>query len=196
MAILGTYVFKPKYDISLVRNILETFVDEWLHWRQSGVYFSWHIDRTYPDKNVPEGYLKVDVEMDEGSVQDFTEYCWDSHCVTSDDLTRNMFVLLDEEGFFNAEWVNELDSIDDLPSYDEIDVEAIVGYGTKNPKYYGFYERELMEVVAALAEVDTRVMSFWGSECHVGIRDNTCGLTKTKMISPIDYLMNVPLENK
>ena len=192
MAILGTYVFKPKHDTKLVKSIIGRITDKWFHFGQCGAYISWSSDLLSPDPSIPPGYVKMDLEMDEGSVSDYTEYCYDDSAVTSEELTENMLVLLDQEGFFDALWINECD---ELPA--EL-AHAVTGHGTDNPKCYTFYEREFMEVLTALAENDSRVLSFWGSECFIAKRvsDGDGGYAKTTRVSLLDYAMNVPMENK
>jgi hypothetical protein len=101
MANLGTYVFKPKYDIHITQRIIDTFTQEWLGWNHSGAHIYWHDRVLHGHRELPEGYIKFDIEMECGSMEDFSETCWHEDPVSAEHLTNDLFVLLIESGFFD-----------------------------------------------------------------------------------------------
>ena len=143
MAILGTIIFKPKYDIGITRGIIEKFTQEWLRWEDTGAYIAWSNDRHYQttERRLPEGYFRIDIEMDSGCLEDFTEICWCEETISAAHLTDDMFILLVEEGFF------------------------------EDPEDYHFYERELTEVLSTLSANDSRLLSFWGDQSFVSQKE-------------------------
>lgn len=133
MATLGTFVFKPKYDLHITKKILETFTQEWLQWTDAGAYIYWHEAKTGADA-LPQGYVKFDIDMDCGNLEEYSETCWHEDPVSAEHLTNDLFVLLIEAGFFD-------------------------------PGEYHFHERELTEVVTALSDRDSRLLTFWTDRC-------------------------------
>ena len=101
MASLGTYAFKPKYDIHITRRIIDTFTQEWLGWDQSGAHIYWHERVLHGHNKLPEGYIKFDIEMETGDMESFSEICWHEDPVSAEHLTNDMFILLAESGFFD-----------------------------------------------------------------------------------------------
>lgn len=186
MAILGNFVFKPK-NFEISKKVIEGFTDSWLNWDDHGIYINYSTD---DDDRIPEGYVSLEICQDDGNLQYYTESCYSDEPITGYDLTNHMMVVLDQEGFFDASWVND--------NYDKDEAaadERIVGFGTDNPKYYSFEDRELSEVISCLQENNTRSLSFWGTSVYIVEKDNK-GQETAKSMPLVDYALNVSLPEK
>ncbi len=149
MATLATYVFKPRYPKEMMGMVLESFTQYWLNWCDTGVHLHWRND-------APDGYVKVDIDVD-GHMDQYSETCWSEAPVGSHDLTDSMFVLLDQTGFFDGEWL-----LEDPEAW--TGDERVSGLGTDKPKFYSFFERELDEVIRHMCEDGSRMMCFWSDK--------------------------------
>jgi hypothetical protein len=161
----GNFVFKPK-NRELAVKVISHFCNKFLGWEDCGTW----ADFSPVDKDEPEGYILLAINSESFDAESFTECCYIDEPVDAEDLTEHMFVLLDEEGFF------------DCP--DEED-----------GKLYSLEDRELSEVVSALSQNSSRVLSFWGT--HVWLTDkDEKGNSRSKTESLIDYALNVSFEEK
>tara|TARA_R110000824_G_scaffold305010_2_gene492778 strand:- start:2 stop:568 length:567 start_codon:yes stop_codon:yes gene_type:complete len=177
MSTLATFVFKPRYPVEMTGLILESFTQHWLGWCDSGVHIYWR-------KDAPDGYVKFDVET-EGGTEYYSETCFREDLVESCDLTDSMFVLLDQAGFFDAEWLNENWDTEEMQ-----EDERVSGLGTETPKFYSFFERELDEVVRHLCEDGSRMMSFWSDKVHV-VDLETPKSFKAKNVSLTEHVLKM-----
>lgn len=157
----GTYIFKPKSE-EISRLVIEAFGQGWLSWEESGTYIRWISKaNSGPNQKLPEGYVKVDIEC-EGSAQEYTECCWHDFPVESSHLTNDMLIVLDEEDFFFRDDNGE--------------------------KIYNFEDRELSEVIVALAQNNSRVVSPWSDGVWISEKDDK-GKSTARCASTTKYLL-------
>jgi len=182
MSLLGNFVFKPK-SLEISKKVIEGFTNEWLEWNDIGVYIE------YTDYRVPKGYINLEIHSEDCNLERFTECCYLDEPVTSADLTSHMMVVLDHDGFFEAHHINDCYSKEQAE-----EDERIVGFGTDNPKYYSFEDRELSEIIACLQENNSRSLSFWNTNVYITEKDES-GMTKSKSMPLIEYALNVSLED-
>tara|TARA_Y100000310_G_C20138483_1_gene559154 strand:- start:50 stop:559 length:510 start_codon:yes stop_codon:yes gene_type:complete len=162
---LGNFVFKPK-NRKLAVKVISHFCNKFLGWEDCGVWAAF----SPVDKNEPEGYIIMTFDSENVDTERFTECCFTEEPVDAEDLTEHMFVLLDEEGFF------------DCP-------------GEENGKFYSLEDRELSEVVSALSQNSSRVISFWSTHVFLTDKDEK-GDTRSRRESLIDYALNASFEDK
>jgi len=156
----GTYIFKPKSE-EISRLVIEAFGHGWLNWEESGTYMRWIDKSNSGATKLPEGYVKVDIEC-EGSTQEYTECCWHDYPVESSHLTNDMLIVLDEENFFFQ--------------------------GDDGEKIYNFEDRELAEVIVALAQNNSKVVSPWSDSVWISEKDDK-GKSSARFESMINYLI-------
>ena len=144
---LTNFVFKPK-NLEIAKMVIEGFVNDWLHWHDHDIYIGW------TDRDLPHGYIKFYAESENPS-EYFSECCFSDDPVTSRHLTDYMMIALEQDGFFDAPWLN-----DDGQRNIEIEDARASGADTDDPKWFSFEDVELSEIVAALSANDSRVMSF------------------------------------
>ena len=152
---LTNFVFKPK-NLEIAKMVIEAFANEFLGWADNGVYIAWC------DRDMPQGYIKLCAESEGTATDYFSECCFSDEPVTSRHLTEHMMIALDDEGFFDAPWLTD-GSQRDLESTDE----RAFGLETENPKWFSFEDVELSEVVAALSQNDSRIMSFYSDRVFI-----------------------------
>jgi|10_taG_2_1085330.scaffolds.fasta_scaffold05869_12 hypothetical protein len=90
-----TYLFKPRFDISLAAKPLNCFLSDFLMWEDNSV--NWNIK---PVKG-KDGWYMLDAYQDAGSSEGYSEACWHKETVTSEQLTEDMMVLIVESGICN-----------------------------------------------------------------------------------------------
>ena len=165
MSSIVNYVFKPKHGTQLARKIIGSFVNKYLLYEEHGFYLYWR-EKRHVDP-LPEGYVEFTIESDDGNMEYFTETCFGQGDITSGNLTDDFFAMLDD-------------------SFWEKDSDGNI--------YYSFEDRELMEVVMALAADGSRVVS---TDAHtaswVGHQEAN-GEWKVDRIDTTSHLLNVPLE--
>ena len=137
---LSTYIFKPKHGIEIISKVVNCFVGDWLSWHDFGV--EWHIA---PMKD-REGWYKFTADPDyQGSFEGFSEMCWSDEPISGKDLTESMMVLLVEAGITSPH--------DDA------------GHGDPGDHY--LIDVELAEVIIALSEDDSSILSPWDESLWV-----------------------------
>jgi len=139
---LTTFLFKPKYDIELAAKPINSFVNDFLQWEDSGI--NWDI-RPLEGR---EGWYKLYAYQEaEPHGMGFTETCWMDIEITPEQLTGDMMVLLVEAGICNEH------KDDDI--------------GT----WYNMTDVELSQVISAVCDKDSYVYSPCEDELwfhHVG----------------------------
>jgi|TARA_R110000851_G_scaffold48168_3_gene116665 hypothetical protein len=156
----GTYIFKPKSE-EISRLVIEAFGHGWLNWENSGTYIRWIDKSNSRKKYLPEGYVLFDIEC-EGDSSEYTECCWHDYPVEASHLAQDMLVVLDEENFF---------PLDD-----------------NGEKIYNFEDRELAEVIIALSQNNSRIVSPFGSDVWVCEKNNK-GKTTSRNVDMTKYLL-------
>ena len=134
MPTLASYCFKPKYGPEIAEKIIERFVNKFLSYDHEGFYLHWR--RHVPGRlhrPVPEGWLEFYIDTENGNLEAFSETCYWEETVDGCDMTEHFFALLGQD-FWPQDGDGNL--------------------------VYDLYERELFEVVGALAAPGTRVVSF------------------------------------
>jgi hypothetical protein len=126
---LCTFIFKPKHDIELAIKPINSFVQNFLYWEDSGV--DWDI-RPVEDR---EGWYKLYAYQEGEGNDGFTECCWNEEEITPKQLTEDMMVLLVEAGICNEHKEEEI--------------------GT----WYNLLDVELSQVISAVSEDDSYVYS-------------------------------------
>tara|TARA_R100001163_G_scaffold59760_1_gene48668 strand:- start:4198 stop:4668 length:471 start_codon:yes stop_codon:yes gene_type:complete len=112
-------------------------------------------------KDCPDGYYRVEIEV-EGIAQEYTEACWQNAPLTASDLADDMFIVLHEQGFFECDEEGE--------------------------PIFSFEDRELCEVITALAENSSRIISPWMDNVWIADKDKD-GTVKTRAASTLNYLL-------
>jgi hypothetical protein len=112
-------------------------------------------------RDCPDGYYRVDIDI-EGPAEEFTELCWSQAPVTAKDLTDDMFIVLHEQGFFYNDYDGEIN--------------------------FSFEDRELCEVIVALAANNSRIISPWMDNVWIAEKDSE-GKSTHRSVSTLNYLM-------
>tara|TARA_B100000287_G_C20519460_1_gene736318 strand:+ start:544 stop:1002 length:459 start_codon:yes stop_codon:yes gene_type:complete len=126
-------MFKPKYGIEIVNKVLKCFVEDYLDWYSNG--YDWSLRKV---ESKHEGWLILEVWPEEASSY-FTETSFIEDPITNEQLTKDMFVLLTENG----------------PAFKD---------GDDSEEIYSLYEVDLSEVIVALSQTGTRVYSPYGAK--------------------------------
>ena len=167
MPAFGSFIFKPKHGTEIARKIIERFCHEHLGWEHEGFYIYWR-NTSHTHIPVPDGYVEFYIETEAGNLEGFSECCYDERELTGEDLTNGLFALLSEDFWYEK----DDGSID-----------------------YSFYERELGEIVNALADEGTRVCSFGaGRQAWVSFQDSDKSWA-TVGVDTYDFLMKHPVES-
>ena len=168
---LASYIFKPKHGTQLAMTVIERFCNDFLHWEHEGFYIHWRTaeqatkNGTQKYRPLPDGWVELNVETDSGSMEAWTESCYDERELEAGDMTDSFFAMLPQD-FWDKD--------------DEGKAE------------YNFYERELCEIVAALSDDDSRVISF-GSGRSVWIRGAASEKNRYETVDLLDYALTVPI---
>jgi hypothetical protein len=176
---IANFVFKPK-DPEIAKTVIDAFVNNWLDWAHNGFYYRW-----LENAELPEGYIYFSVEA-ESHVEGYAEACWSDAPVLAKDLVNSMFVVLEQEGLFDAPWLN-----DHEPAMYESDPRS-AGIGTDNPKWYSFEDVALHEILQCLAAPDSRIAAFDCGQVYITEKD-THGRFTRERVSLIDYALKYPL---
>lgn len=178
---IANFIFKPR-DFEIAKTIIEAFVADWLNWTESGFYYRW-LEKT----ELPEGYIYLSVETDGSSdVTSYHEGCWLDAPVLASHLVDSMFVVLEQEGLFDAPWLN-----DHEPAMYDSDPRS-AGIGTDNPRWYSFEDIELYEVLLCLAVPDSRITSFDCDQVFITEKDVDGSFTRER-VNLIDYALKYPI---
>ena len=129
----SSFMFKPKYGIEIVNKVLKCFVEDYLDWYSNG--YDWSLRKV---ESKHEGWLILEVWPEEASSY-FTETSFIEDPITNEQLTKDMFVLLTENG----------------PAFKD---------GDDSEEIYSLYEVDLSEVIVALSQTGTRVFSPYGAK--------------------------------
>ncbi len=129
----SSFMFKPKYGIEIVNKVLKCFVEDYLDWYSNG--YDWSLRKV---ESKHEGWLILEVWPEEASSY-FTETSFIEDPITNEQLTKDMFVLLTENG----------------PAFKD---------GDDSEEIYSLYEVDLSEVIVALSQTGTRVYSPYGAK--------------------------------
>jgi len=113
------------------------------------------------NRRCPEGYYRLEIEL-EGVAEEYTESCWNPVPVTAADLADHMFITLYDQGFFE----------------DDDDGETI----------FSFEDRDLAEVIIALAENNSRIISPWMDDVWIADKGSD-GKCEIRRPSTLDYLL-------
>lgn len=132
----SSWMFKPKYGIDIVSKVVDCFATSYLDWNHNGV--TWSFKETNK-----EGWYCLDVWIDGGHCEYYTETSFIERPVSSLELTESMFVLLVEAGVAFRDPDEEDDS-----------------------NYY-LHDVDITEVLAALCEDGTSVFAPAGSKCYI-----------------------------
>ena len=154
----GTYIFKPKSEAIALR-VIEAFGNGWLNWEESSSYMRARPVRK--DVLALAGYIQIDIDCD-GQTQENTECCWHDAPVETHHLTADMLVVLDEEDFFQPD--------DD------------------GNKIYNFEDVELSELVVALAQNNSRIISPFDAKVWICEKDENGKLTY-RTVDLINYFV-------
>ena len=171
MSELASYIFKPKYGTQLAITVIERFCNDFLHWGHEGFYIHWRTaekaikNGTQKYRPLPDGWVELNVETDNGNMEAWTESCYDDRELEAGDMTDSFFAMLPQD-FWHKD--------------------------NEGKAEYNFYERELCEIVAALSDDDSRVISF-GSGRSVWIRGAASEKNCFHTIDLLDYAMTVPI---
>lgn len=128
------------------------------HWLNWDVCGAYSIMST---DRCPKGYHRLEVYV-EGVAEEFSESCWSGEPVEAADLTNHMFIVLHDQGFFDEDDNGET--------------------------IFSFEDRELAEVVVALAANNSRVISPWMDDVWIVDKDSN-GATSHRRVEMLDYLL-------
>ena len=132
----SSWMFKPKYGIDIVSKVVDCFATSYLDWSHNGV--DWGFKETNK-----EGWHCMDVWIDSGNCEYYTETSFTERPVSNLELTESMFVLLVEAGVAFRDPDEEDDS-----------------------NYY-LHDVDITEVLAALCEDGTSVFAPVGAKCYI-----------------------------
>lgn len=111
-----------------------------------------------------DGYFRVDIYI-EGVSQEYSECCWSDQTVSSADLTEHMFIVLYEAGFFLED--------------------------DQGDPMFSFEDRELVEVIAAMAANGSRIIAPDASTVWITEKDDHGKISATVARSMLDYMLNI-----
>ena len=93
MPMLGSYIFKPRYDAMLSEKIINGFLNDFCDYENAGFYTYWH----NATKDLPSGYVQFSIETDNGDLEQYSEMSFEDTELTAEQLTRDMYVLLGQD---------------------------------------------------------------------------------------------------
>ena len=167
---LASYIFKPKHGPELAMKVIERFCDDFLDYGHEGFYLRWRtaeqarLNGTDKYRPLPEGYVEFAIETENGNLEVFSECCYKERELEASDLTESFFAMLPSDFWYE---------VDGMPEYH-------------------FYERELAEVVAALSDNDSRVISF-GCGRSAWVKGSALENNTYKTVDLLDYALTVPI---
>ena len=168
---LASYIFKPKHGPELAMKVINRFCDDFLHYDHEGFYLYWRTPKSIKASGVgatrpiPEGFVEFTIETDTGNLEAWSETCYSERELEAGDLTEGFFAILSEDFWYTDE---------------------------EGKAEYHFYERELAEIVAALSDDDSRVVSF-GTTRQAWVRGNKAENNRYETVDLLDYALTVPI---
>ena len=166
---LTSYIFKPKHGAEVSKKILEAFCADYLAFGLEGLYLWWRDNPPSGRLSIPEGYVEFHVEA-EGSIEHFSETCYHHEELTASQLAEDLYILLGDDF-----WHDDSDS---------------------GRKLYTFEDRELSEVVEALCDPGSRMVSFGSGREVYTVDINSDGKCSRKHVDMLDYALTVHIVNK
>lgn len=169
MTELASYIFKPKHGPELAMRIIERFCNDFLNYEDEGFYLHWRsAENAHPSslrrRPLSDGYVEFIIETENGNLEAWTECCYSERELEASDLTESFFAMLPSDFWYR---------IDGKPEYN-------------------FYERELADIVGALSDDDSRVVSF-GNGRSAWVRGTSLENHKWETIDLLDYVQTVPI---
>ena len=161
---LTSYIFKPKHGAEVSKKIIEAFCSDYLVFGLDGLYIWWR--PRLPRLPIPEGYVEFHVDV-EGSIEHFSEVCHNPDELTASQLAEDLYILLGDDF-----WYDDPDSGGNL---------------------YTFEDRELSEIVEALCEPGSRMVSFGSGREVYAVDINSDGKCSRKHVDMLDYALTVPI---
>jgi len=168
---LGSYIFKPKHGADLAIKVIQRFCNDFLHYEHEGIYIHWRTkakveaNGTGKWRPLPDGFIEMCIEGDDFNLNAWTETCYEERRLDASDLTDSFFALLPQD-FWYADDAGKAE--------------------------YHFYERELCEIISALATDDSRVVTFGGGR-SMWVKDKSMENSGYKTIDLLDYALTVPI---
>jgi len=168
MASLTSYIFKPKHGKELAKIVIEVFCNDFLNYADCGNYLWWRDPVPGSVAPLPEGYVEFHIENDYNSEPDsFSESCYLDTEITAQQMADDMYVLLNKDFWY--------------PDHEN------------GGLLFNFEDRELCEVIIALADPSSRVVSF-GSDRRAFVSEvNSEGVGYHKNVDLLDYALSVPI---
>ena len=168
MASITSYIFKPKHGKELAKKVIEAFCNDFLNYEDCGNYLWWRDPVPASPVPLPEGYVEFHIENDYNSDPDsFSESCHFDTEITAQQMADDMYVLLNKDFWY--------------PDHEN------------GGLLFNFEDRELCEVIVALADPSSRVVSF-GSDRRVFVSEvNSEGVGYHKHVDLLDYALSVPI---
>jgi len=168
MASLTSYIFKPKHGKELAKKVIEAFCNDFLNYEDCGNYLWWRDPVPGSVVPLPEGYVEFHIENDYSSDPDsFSESCYLDTEITAQQMADDMYVLLNKDFWY--------------PDHEN------------GGLLFSFEDRELCEVIVALADPSSRVVSF-GSDRRAFVSEvNSEGVGHHKSVDLLDYALAVPI---
>ena len=168
MASLTSYIFKPKHGKELAKKVIEAFCNDFLNYEDCGNYLWWRDPVPGSVVPLPEGYVEFHIENDYNSDPDsFSESCHLDTEITAQQMADDMYVLLNKDFWY--------------PDHEN------------GGLLFSFEDRELCEVIVALADPSSRVVSF-GSDRRAFVSEvNSEGVGHHKSVDLLDYALAVPI---
>lgn len=168
MASLTSYIFKPKHGKELAKIVIEAFCNDFLNYADCGNYLWWRDPAPGSVVPLPEGYVEFHIENDYNSDPDsFSESCYLDTEITAQQMADDMYVLLNKDFWY--------------PDHEN------------GGLLFNFEDRELCEVIIALADPNSRVVSF-GSDRRAFVSEvNSEGVGYHKNVDLLDYALSVPI---
>ena len=168
MASITSYIFKPKHGQELAKKVIEAFCDDFLNYADCGNYLWWRDTNQPYSQSLPEGYVEFHIENDYSTDPDsFSETCYSDDEITAEQMANDMYVLLNKS-FWNRDDEN-------------------------GGLLFNFEDRELCEVVMALAEPDSRMVSFAAGRTAFVSEINAEGRGHCEHVDLLDYTLSVPI---
>ena len=168
MASITSYIFKPKHGKELAKKVIEAFCNDFLNYEDCGNYLWWRDPVPASPVPLPEGYVEFHIENDYNSDPDsFSESCPFDTEITAQQMADDMYVLLNKDFWY--------------PDHEN------------GGLLFSFEDRELCEVIVALADPSSRVVSF-GSDRRAFVSEvNSEGVGHHKSVDLLDYALAVPI---
>ena len=170
MSELASYIFKPKHGPELAMKVVNRFCDDFLHYDHEGFYLHWRTSKSIKASGMgtrrplPEGFIEFTIETDNGNLEAWSETCYSERELEAEDLTGSFFAILSEDFWYEHDG---------------------------KPEYH-FYERELCELVSALSEDDSRIVSF-GTTRQAWVRGTASEKKRFETVDLLDYALTVPI---